>query len=187
MTPQELELLGPLGVLAGTWEGHKGDDKAPDDNRGVETNLFREIMVCEPTGLVQNHEQFLYGLRYKTTAWRLGEDNAFHETCGYWLWDAATEQVMRCFTVPRGVAVIAGGKVAKNAKNFTLMAKLGSPTYGICSGPFLDAEFKTTQYDLTMTIHDQNSFSYIEHTHLLMKGRKDTFNHVDKNTMKRKS
>ena len=24
--------LGPLGPLAGTWEGNKGDDKAPDED-----------------------------------------------------------------------------------------------------------------------------------------------------------
>lgn len=185
MTAMELELLGPLASLLGSWEGEKGNDRAPDDNRGVETNLFREIMVCEPTGLVQNHEQYLYGLRYKTTAWRIGEPNAFHETLGYWLWDGATSQVMRCFLVPRGVSVMAGGKVDKGAKSFTLAAKLGSPTYGICSGPFLDAEFKTVQYDVAMTFHDQNSFSYEEHTHLLMKGHKDVFNHVDKNTLRR--
>ncbi len=185
MTPQELDLLGPLAQLVGSWEGDKGDDKAPDDHRGIETNLFKEIMVCEPTGLVQNHEQFLYGLRYKTTAWRLGADSAFHETLGYWLWDGATSQVMRCFLVPRGVSVIAGGKVAKGANNFTLTAKLGSPTYGICSGPFLDAEFKTVQYDVSLTFHDQNSFSYEERTQLLLKGQKEIFNHVDKNTLRR--
>jgi hypothetical protein len=42
--------------------------------------------------------------------WRLGETDPFHEELGYWLWDADAGQVLRCFMVPRGVTVIAGGK-----------------------------------------------------------------------------
>ena len=56
--------LGPLSGLAGTWEGEKGTDKAPDDDRfQTETNEYRERMTFAPTGLVENHEQKLYGLR----------------------------------------------------------------------------------------------------------------------------
>ncbi|MDR4484343.1 MAG: heme-binding beta-barrel domain-containing protein [Nitrospirales bacterium] len=51
----------------------------------------------------------LYGLRYSTVAWPLIQEQPFHEEVGYWLWDAATQQVMRCFMVPRGVLVNAGG------------------------------------------------------------------------------
>jgi hypothetical protein len=44
--------LGPLAALAGVWEGDKGDDKAPDDDRvSVEHNLFRERMTFEPIGV----------------------------------------------------------------------------------------------------------------------------------------
>ena len=44
--------LGPLGALVGTWEGDKGDDTAPSDDRGTEKNRFRERMTFEPIGLV---------------------------------------------------------------------------------------------------------------------------------------
>ena len=186
MTAGELDLLGPLGCLQGTWEGDGGDDRAPSDNRGVESNPYREVMVFEPTGLVQNHEQHLYGLRYRTTAWRLGEDSPFHEELGYWLWDATSGQVMRCFMVPRGVTIIAGGTVAKDALSFALRATLGSSTFGICSNPFLDREFRTVQYDLTVTFTGQNNFSYEENTQLAIKGQKEIFNHTDKNNMRRK-
>ena len=65
--------LGPLSGLAGTWEGDKGHDEAPDDERTqVEINKYRERITFAETGLVENHEQKLYGLRYATTAWRLG-------------------------------------------------------------------------------------------------------------------
>lgn len=178
-------LLGPLAPLSGTWEGDKGNDRAPDDNRGVETNLYRERMTFEPTGLVQNHEQYLYGLRYRTTAWRIGETDPFHEEVGYWMWDAAAQQVIRCFIVPRGVTVIAGGTVAANAATFSLAATAGSDTYGICSNQFLDREFKTVRYDLKVTIHGRDSFSYEETTHLKIKGQDAVFQHIDKNTLRR--
>ena len=38
---QELESLGPLGVLAGIWGGDNGNDRAPAADRGLEVNDFR--------------------------------------------------------------------------------------------------------------------------------------------------
>ncbi len=183
MNKEWIENLGPLAPLAGTWEGDKGDDTAPDDNRGVETNKFRERMVFEPMGAVDNHEQRLYGLRYSTTAWRLGEDDPFHEELGYWLWDAASKQVLRCFLVPRGVTVLAGGTVEPDSKSFTLAADAGSQTYGICCNQFLDQEFKTVRFELQVTIHDASRFSYEEDTQLKIKGQEKIFHHIDKNTL----
>ena len=185
MAQEDIEKLGPLAVLAGTWEGDKGGDIAPDDDRSTEHTKFRERMTFDPIGRVDNHEQTLYGLRYATTAWREGEDDPFHEEGGYWLWDAANEQVLRCFIVPRGVTVLAGGTVAADAKSFELAADVGSDTYGICSNKFLDVEFKTVHYELTVSVHDQGSFSYKEDTHLRMKGRDELFHHTDENTMRR--
>jgi len=120
MTQEVMDNLGPLAALAGIWEGDKGDDTAPSDDRGTEKNLFRERMTFEPIGPVDNHEQKLYGLRYSTVAFRLGEGAVFHEELGYWLWDAKAKQVMRCFLVPRGIAVIAGGTVEPGGRRSTL-------------------------------------------------------------------
>src|SRR5262245_25156973 len=130
--------LGPLALLAGTWEGLKGLDVAPSDDRGTEQNKYRERITFTPIPPVQNHEQTLYGLRYATTAWRIGDNTAFHEELGYWLWDPQAKQVLRCFMVPRGVTILAGGTAEASAKGFSLSAKSGSPTYGICSNLFLD-------------------------------------------------
>ena len=181
----EIKTLGPLAALLGKWEGDKGNDRAPDDNRGVETNLFREVTVFEPTGLVQNHEQHLYGLRYRTNAWRLGEPNPFHEDIGYWLWDQSSGLVMKCFVVPRGVSVIAGGKVAGGDKKWRLLAEVGSTVFGICSSPFLSAEFKTIKYELTITFDGADRFSYESNSVLEIKGKAGVFDHVDRNVMKR--
>ena len=104
-----LQHLGPLAPLAGIWEGEKGQDVAPSDDRGTEHNAFRERLTFDPCGPIENHEQVLYALRYGTTAWRIGEDEPFHEETGIWLWDADRKLVMRAFVVPRGVVVLAGG------------------------------------------------------------------------------
>lgn len=177
--------LGPLRFLAGIWEGDKGDDTAPSSSRGTEKNLFRERMVFEPIGRVDNHEQILYGLRYSTVAFRLGVDKPYHEEVGYWLWDAKAGQVMRCFIVPRGVNVLAGGTAKKDDRQFRMEAKVGSEVYGICSNPFLDVEFKTVAYELEVKLLDDNTLHYAENTQLQMKGKKDIFHHRDSNTLKR--
>lgn len=175
--------FGPLTLLAGTWEGDKGYDTSPSKDRGTKTTRFRELIKFDPFGPVYNHKQVLYGLRYSTTAWPLGEANPFHEELGYWLWDIREKQVLRCFIVPRGVTVMAGGTVEPNAKQFELFAEVGSQTYGICSNKFLDREFKTVRYELQVTVHDNQSFSYEEDTQLQIKGQTDIFHHTDRNTL----
>ncbi len=184
MAVATMKNLGPLAAPAGVWEGDEGDDVAPADDRGTETNRFRERMRFEPILPGANHEQVLHGLRYATMAWRIGEAAPFHEETGYWLWDAAAQQVLQCFIVPRGVAVIAGGTVAPNARAVTLTADLGSPTYGICSNRFLDREFQTVRYELTVTVHDDGTLADDEDTQLRMPGRAEIFHHRDQNRLR---
>lgn len=178
---------GPLAPLIGVWEGSKGDDIAPSDDRGTENNKFRERMSFEIIKPVDNHEQLLYVLRYATMAWRIGEADPFHQEAGYWMWDPAEKQVMRSFIVPRGVAVLAGGTAAPDDKEFKMSAVAGSDTYGICSNLFLDREFKTVRFDVRVKILGSDSFEYEEDTVLKMKGRSDLFHHTDQNTLKRVS
>jgi hypothetical protein len=142
-------------------------------------------MTFAPTGLVENHEQKLYGLRYATTAWRLGEPDPFHEELGYWLWDAEAKQVLRCFMVPRGVTVIAGGTVEPRATSFDLRAEVGSETYGICSNRFLDREFRTVRYELHFEKRGDDGLYYKEDTVLLIRGQEEPFHHTDENTLTR--
>ena len=171
MSDELIANLGPLAPLAGIWEGNKGDDISPDkDPTKIENNKYRERLVLEPFGPLNNHAQTLYGLRYSTTAWPVGQENPFHEETGYWLWDPTEKQVLRCFTVPRGVSVIAGATVEPDAREFQLAANSGSETYGICSNQFIYREFKTVRYELKVTVHDENSFSYEEDTRLQIKG-----------------
>lgn len=49
---------------------------------------YREKCTFKAFGPVDNGDQHLYGLDYKTAMWRGDEDNPFHTEVGYWLWDA---------------------------------------------------------------------------------------------------
>ncbi|MBW2423307.1 MAG: FABP family protein [Deltaproteobacteria bacterium] len=177
--------LGPLAALAGVWEGDKGLDQSPDPARQLMETPYRERMVFEPMGPVDNHEQQLFALRYATTAFRIGEEEGFHEELGYWLWDGQDRQVMRCFLVPRGVTILAGGDAEPDARRFQIAAEVGSETYGICSNRFLDREFKTVRYELEVTVQDDGSLHYAEDTQLQIKGQGEIFHHRDENTLKR--
>ncbi|HNP30101.1 MAG TPA: heme-binding beta-barrel domain-containing protein [Nitrospirales bacterium] len=179
-----LRHLGPLASLAGIWEGDQGVDLAPVKEGGHETH-FRERLQFEPIGPVINGLQVLYGLRYSTIAWPLIQEQPFHEEVGYWLWDAASKQVMRCFMVPRGVMVNAGGTSEPDAKEFHLAADAGSGVYGILSNPYLDQAAKTVRYELSVTIHETWKFSYKEDTQLQIAGRPEVFHHTDQNTLTR--
>lgn len=182
----DITKLGPLAPLVGIWEGDKGDDIAPDDDRvSIENNKYRERLVLEPTGEVNNHEQSIYGLRYSTLVYRIGAEEPFHEEMGYFLWDAANRQVMKCFTVPRGYAVNAGGTAEADAKSYSMAADIGSDTYGILSNQWLVNEFKTVHYDISIDVHDDGSFSYAQDTVIEIKGQDEAFHHTDRNTLKR--
>jgi len=177
-----IDKLGPLAALAGVWEGNQGIDVSPGKDGAVET-AYRERLVFEPMGPVNNGAQELYGLRYSTTAWPLGCDEPFHEELGYWMWDAYAKQVMRCFMVPRVVTVNAIGGAEADDKAFSLSANAGSEIAGILSNPFLDKAFKTVRYELDIEIHKDGSFSYFEDTQLQIPGLDELFHHTDKNRL----
>lgn len=180
--PDVLANLGPLAPLAGIWEGDAGIDISPSAGGAVE-NLYRERMTFEPMGPVQNGPQTIYGLRYATTAWPLGEEDAFHEEKGYWLWEPAAGQVMRCFIVPRGVTVNAGGTATADATEFELFADVGSELYGVTSNPYLGRTKRTIRYELKVTIHPDGRFSYAEDTQIEIDGRDELFHHTDSNVL----
>lgn len=179
--------FGPLARLAGVWEGDAGIDVAPSPERGLMETPFRERAVFEPMGPVDNHEQQLYALRYSTTAFRIGEADPFHEEVGYWLWDAVQTQVLRCFVVPRGVTILAGGSANASDAKFSLAADVGSDTYSIASNRFLDTEFKTIRYELDVSLEEEGVFEYQEDNQIQLKGRSEIFHHRDSNRLSRVS
>ena len=112
--------------------------------------------------------------------------NPFHTEVGYWLWDAADQQVMRCFVVPRGSTIIAGGTAAAGDRRFTMTAAMGSPTYGILSNRYLDRAARCTRYECTVSVDDA-VLEYDETTTIELAKLGETFAHVDRNVLRRVS
>ncbi len=176
---------GPLAALAGEWEGQGGlDTSFQHATEQVVGTPFLERCTLKPFGPVDNGSQHLYGLDYKTAMWRGDEQNPFHTEVGYWLWDAATGEVLRGFVVPRGITVLAGGTAAADATGFTLQATNGSVPYAIGENTYLAAHASTLSYEVTITIGD-DEWSYDETTMLRMDEFAEPFAHTDHNTLRR--
>ena len=184
MSDEIIAKLGPLAPLAGIWQSDAGVDTSRIHGNKTVTK-FRERIVFDPLGPVNNGPQELYGLRYSTTCWRLGEEDAFHEEVGYWLWDEGRKQVIRSFLIPRGVALMAGAYVEPDSKSFRLEAEAGAPSYGILSNRYLDDSYKTKRYCLEVNINDDGSFSYWEDTELWIPIDQEIFHHTDENTLQK--
>ena len=178
---------GPLDALAGDWEGSGGLDTAYSNAQGeVVKTPYLEKVTMKPFGPVDNGKQSLYGLDYKTAMWRGDEENPFHTEVGYWLWDSATNEVLRCFVVPRGITVTAGGIATPDAKSWTMSAKAGDPQYNIGENKYLAEHASTISYDVTITVNSDGSISYDETTMLRMAVmNNEMFAHTDRNTLKR--
>lgn len=180
------EEWGPLAGLIGDWEGTAGIDVAFSHEREkVWETPFSEKVTMKPFGPVQNGRQTLYGLDYKTAMWRGDEENPFHTELGYWLWDAATGEVLRCFVVPRGIALVAGGTTTADASSFTMEAGDSVAPYRIAENTYLAANASTVRYRSTITLNGPDSWSYDEVTTLRMKEIDGEFAHTDRNTLVR--
>jgi hypothetical protein len=181
---EDPKLWGPLAALAGTWEGEEGVDVSFDHASGkANETRFRERITFEPLPPVRNGRQELYGLDYRTQAWPIGESDPFHAEVGYWLWDAESETVMRCFMVPRGSTVLAGGTAAADATTLRMQAELGSETFGVLSNPYLAGAARTVRYDLEVTLEGDSVFSYAEDTVIEFYGQPEAFLHTDRNRL----
>jgi hypothetical protein len=179
---------GPLAALAGTWEGTDGIDVAFHNAKGaVGDTHFLEKITMNPFGPVDNGAQSLYGLDYRMAAWRKGEEhlNPFHTEVGYWLWDAADSQVMRCFVVPRATVLIAGTTCAPDARTFTLQADPGEGCYGILENRYLGQNASTRHYECTVVVNDDGSWSYESDTVVLLKAHGGELHHTDRNTLRK--
>jgi hypothetical protein len=104
---------------------------------------------------------------------------------GYWLWDAATGEIVRGFVVPRGITVLAGGTALDDATSFTLSATAGHEQYNIGENTYLAKNASTRSYQVTITINADDTWSYDETTMLQMKEFDQPFAHTDANTLHR--
>ncbi len=177
--------LGPLAGLVGEWEGDQGLDVSFHHAEGtIGETPYREVVSCKPFGPVDNGTQSLFGLDYRMAAWRIGEDEPFHTEVGYWLWDAETGQVMKCFMVPRGSTLIAGGDATATSTSFVLKAEVGSETYGVLSNKYLAAAARTVRFEKTVTV-GADTWSYDETTVYDLARTGTRIEHTDRNTLRR--
>ena len=93
--------------------------------------------------------------------------------------------MLHSLTIPRGQALLAAGTAEPDATEFEVHAAVGSETYGIVSNPFLDREFRTVSSRMRVTVHDDGTWSYEDHTQMRVPGREGLVDHVDRNTLTR--
>ena len=181
--PDTLANLGPLRAIAGVWEGVKGVDEHPVLD-GSEIDPFIEHYEAQPIDFQTNGPQLLYGLRYRSHIVKPGEVAMFHEQVGFWLWEPATGTVTLTIAIPRGQVALASGRCAADAKSFDVSATRGATTNGIASDPFLDKNFTTTDFRMTVTANPDGTWTYDEHTMLVLPDRVEPFDHTDRNTLR---
>jgi hypothetical protein len=182
--PDTLANLGPLGPMAGIWEGTKGADEHPVAG-GTEADAFTEHYELQPIDRQTNGPQLFYGLRYHTHITKPGEQETFHDQVGYWLWEPAAKAVTLTLGIPRAQVLLASGPAEPDAREFVLKAEVGSEVYGILSNPFLDEAFRTLSYRISVTINSDGTWSYEEEGVLEIPGRDQPFSHIDRNTLAR--
>jgi hypothetical protein len=186
--PDTLANLGPLAPMAGVFEGQRGQDMHPaNTDSGGEQDVYVERYVLEPIDPQTNGPQLFYGLRYHLHIVKVGEVETFHDQVGYWLWEPKEGNVIQTLAIPRAQIAMACGKAAPDAREFELTAQLGSNTYGICSGEFLDEAFKTTSFSIRVKVESGSRWSYEEETLIKIHGREEVFHHRDANTLTRVS
>jgi hypothetical protein len=183
--------LGPLEQFLGHWEGNVGVDLSyhNKEDETAETTYFEKARFT-PIPVVENGRQTMHGLNYEMTAWRHGEEqlDPFHNEVGYLLWEPSTSTVLRCFAVPRGLAILAGGTAEPDSKTLTFTAEPGDPTFGLLQNKYLAQRARTGgRFYSEFTINDDGSFSYASDLQLALAAIGQTMHHTDRNTCQRVS
>ncbi|MCG8314674.1 MAG: heme-binding beta-barrel domain-containing protein [Pseudomonadales bacterium] len=178
---------GPLTGLIGTWKGDRGIDIAPEPD-GTERSPYYETIVFEAAGDVDNAEtQILTILRYHQAVFRKSNDEQFHDQVGYLTWEETTGVITHSFVIPRGVGVVAGGKVISEEEGkitIKVDAADGDKDWGVSQAPFMRDNARTKSFTQTIVL-DGDDLSYEERTLLDIYGRE--FDHVDKSKLTRVS
>lgn len=180
--------LGPLTPLVGEWEGNVGIDVSyhNKEDETAETGYFEKAWF-KPIPIVENGKQTMQGLNYEMTAWRHGEEamDPFHDEVGYLLWEVATGQIMRCFAVPRGIAILGGGTAKPGDRQLTFKAEPGSPAYGLVQNKHLLERAEIRSFASTFKFNEDGTFSYTSDLLLKLAATGREMHHTDKNTLHR--
>ena len=177
---------GPLSGLAGTWQGDKGTDVAPESD-GPETNLFTERMVFTGARDVDNAEtQELVSMHYQLEVHRIRDGKLIHHQAGYWIWEVETDLIMHCFSIPRGVSVVAGGTYRRGddgSITFDIAAGADDSDWPIAQSAFMRDHALTTEFRQTLTLAG-DSLRYRQTTLVDIYDFK-RFEHTDQNELQR--
>lgn len=177
-----LHHLGPLTGMAGIWEGVRGLDVKPKAD-GPRKQAFVERIELQPIDPQTNGPQLFYGLRYHSHITKPDQVKTYHDQVGYWLWEPANNNIIHTLSIPRGMITMASGKASADARKFELVAKEDDRCAGISSNPFLDYAFRTVEFQIQVTIHDDGTWSYEQDTVLKIQNQIELFHHVDNNTL----
>lgn len=101
-----------------------------------------------------------------------------HDTC-------SRHAVSPTLSIPRGQTAMAVGEATPDAKSFTLEPVRGSLTNGIVSNPFLEQALSTDRYTITVDILAGGTWSYERDTPLTIPGQSETFQHTDRNRLRK--
>ncbi len=178
--------FGPLTQLIGTWRGNKGIDVAPEPE-GDETHPYYETLTFEPVGDITNAgKQTLVVLHYRQIVQRKTDNEIFHDETGYWIWDKAASTIIQSLTIPRAVAVLAGGqynnKLESSKVTLEVGAKIDDPDWSILQSPFMKDNAKTIAFSHKISV-EKDQLSYSETTTLDIYGR--IMEHTDSNELTR--
>ena len=177
-----LENLGPLTGMAGIWEGVRGLDVKPKAE-GPKKQAYVERIELQPIDPQTNGPQLFYGLRYHTHITKPDQVKTYHDQVGYWLWEPVNGNLIHTLTLPRGMITMASGNALSDAKQFELHARENDPSAGISANPFLNYAFRTVEYRIQVSIHDNGTWSYEQDTVMKIKDQAELFHHVDNNTL----
>lgn len=176
---------GPLAALIGEWAGDEGMDVAPEPD-GSEENPYSDTILFEAIGDVRNAEtQTLGVLRYHQVVTRKLDGQIFHNETGYYSWDPESKTVSQSLTIPRALALLAGGSHDGSDEGRVVIevaAKLGDPDWGIVQSPFMRDNAKTTAFEHKIVVNG-DSLSYEETTTVEIYGK--VFAHTDANRLRR--
>jgi hypothetical protein len=173
---------GPLTQLIGKWEGTKGVDVSPEEI-GEEVNQYKEELIFEGVGEVSNAEkQNLVALFYHQKVIRISDNKLIHHETGHYSWDSENETIMKSFSIPRGIAVCAGGTLTnkQNQLALTVNAASDNDNWKIVQSPFMQQNALTKNYLFNLVLED-GKLIYSQTMTLDIFSK--SFNHTDKNTL----
>ena len=177
---------GPLRALIGTWRGDRGVDISPEPD-GSDENAYSETIRFTAAGDVDNAAtQELAIVRYHQIVTRKRDGEVFHDQVGFWTWEPAAGIVAQSIAIPRGVALLAGGRFAGAGPDGEIVlevsARRGDDDWGIVEAPFMRDHASTLAFHHRLVVRGDR-LEYDETTTLAIYGRE--FAHQDRNRLLR--